>query len=236
MLRDVAEQQHCLQNYYNKLLVITSPKVICPSLWATDIDTCRKRSSTILWESGSKSALSRCPRILAPNMVTFDIIILEAIAYKVMEGSKSAGDPNPRLGSSKSASVFGWGIQIRGDPNPRLHMHVHFFSLYMNVRVDLPKLMTSQITCAVEMQLCIPNLPNNILGNTFSISTSIPGWLISESKTWWEFPFKRKKNEVRAWNRQKGKRFRHCIWNWLLVWQWRKPTVREKFVTLGNLQ
>ena len=40
-----------------------------------------------------------------------------------MEGSKSAGDPNPRLGSSKSASVFGWGIQIRGDPNPRLHMH-----------------------------------------------------------------------------------------------------------------
>ena len=39
-----------------------------------------------------------------------------------MKGSKSAGDPNPRLGSSKSASVFGWGIQIRGDPNPRLHM------------------------------------------------------------------------------------------------------------------
>ena len=39
-----------------------------------------------------------------------------------MEGSKSAGDPNPRLGSSKSASVFGWGIQIRGDPNPRLHL------------------------------------------------------------------------------------------------------------------
>ena len=33
-----------------------------------------------------------------------------------------------------------------------------------------------------------PNLPN-ILGNNFSISTSTPGRLISESKIWWEFPF-----------------------------------------------
>ena len=33
-----------------------------------------------------------------------------------------------------------------------------------------------------------PNLPN-ILGNNLSISTSIPGRLISESKIWWEFPF-----------------------------------------------
>ena len=41
----------------NKPLVITSPMVICQSQWARDIDTCRKRSSTILWESGlSKSA------------------------------------------------------------------------------------------------------------------------------------------------------------------------------------
>ena len=85
---------------------------------------------------GAKSAL-RCPRIWLP---TFDVIILEAIAYKVnggiqiRGGSKSAGDPNPRgiqirggsksaLRVSKSASVFGLGIQIHGDPNPRLHMH-----------------------------------------------------------------------------------------------------------------
>ena len=45
------------------LLVITSPKVICQSLWARDIDTCRKRSSTILWESGSKSAGEPNPRL-----------------------------------------------------------------------------------------------------------------------------------------------------------------------------
>ena len=51
---------------------------------------------------GAKSALS-CPQIWLP---TFDVIILEATG-RVPEGSKSAGDPNPRLGSSKSASVFG---------------------------------------------------------------------------------------------------------------------------------
>ena len=54
------------------VLVITSPKVICQSLWARDIDTCRKRSSTILWESGSKSAGEPNPRLvsadLAPNI------------------------------------------------------------------------------------------------------------------------------------------------------------------------
>ena len=35
-----------------------------------------------------------------------------------------------------------------------------------------------------------PNLPN-ILGKNFSISTSTPGRLISESKFWWEFPFQK---------------------------------------------
>ena len=54
---------------------------------------------------GAKSAL-RCPRIWLPK---FDVIILEAIAYKVNGGIQIRG--------------FGWGIQIRGDPNPRLHMH-----------------------------------------------------------------------------------------------------------------
>ena len=52
---------------------------------------------------GAKSAL-RCPRIWLPK---FDVIILEAIAYKVNVGIQIRGDPNPRLGSSKSASVFG---------------------------------------------------------------------------------------------------------------------------------
>ena len=113
----------------NKLLVITSPKVICQSLWARarDIDTCRKRSSTILWESGSKSAGEPNPRLgvrgLGSQHSTSSFS--RRSHTKTMEGSKSAGDPNPRLGSSKSASVFGWGIQIRGDPNPRLHMHMH---------------------------------------------------------------------------------------------------------------
>ena len=65
---------------------------------------------------GAKSA-PRCPRIW---LQTFDVIILEAIALHVQSKWR---DPNPRRGSSKSASVFGWGIQIRGDPNPRFHLH-----------------------------------------------------------------------------------------------------------------
>ena len=90
----------------NKLLVITSPKVICQS--ARDIDTCRERSSTILWESGSKSAGEPNQRLKALTLITgpriwlpkFDVIILEAGKLKI---NKKDGvdrrfwmrDPNP---------------------------------------------------------------------------------------------------------------------------------------------
>ena len=87
------------------LLVITSPKVICQSLWARDIDTCRKRSSTILWESGSKSAGEPNPRLgrvyttIGPRiwLPTFDVIILEAIVYKVNEGIQIRGGSKSAL-------------------------------------------------------------------------------------------------------------------------------------------
>ena len=38
-------------------------------------------------------------------------------------------------------------------------------------------------------EFSFPNLPK-IVSTKFSISTSIPGRLISESKIWWQFPFK----------------------------------------------
>ena len=87
-----------------KLLVITSPKAICQSLWARDIDTCRKTSSTILWESGSKSAgepiRAYVSADLAPNIRRH-----HARGDRIQSKWR---DPNPR------------GIQIRaqGHPNP----------------------------------------------------------------------------------------------------------------------
>ena len=42
-------------------------------------------------------------------------------------------------------------------------------------------------------RVSFPNLPN-ILGKNFSMGTSTPGRLISESKIWWEFPFNLSEN------------------------------------------
>ena len=62
------------------------------------------------------------------------------------------------------------------------------------------------------------NLPN-ILGDNFSTSTFFPGRLISESKIWWEFPFKQispddlEVNGVK-WNKADKLPYPTRIWTW----------------------
>ena len=103
----ITKTNYCTSNYFTKsnLSVTVSQR---------HIDTCRKSSSTILWESGSKSAGEPNPRLGVRGFGS---------QHSTYRRHHSRGDriqskwrdPNPRgiqiraynVGSSKSASVFG---------------------------------------------------------------------------------------------------------------------------------
>ena len=74
-----------------------------------------------------------------------------------------------------------------------LHAYTNFCLTSCTYRIEIvPKLTTSQHTCTVQRQLCIVLkflISLIFLGNNFSISTSIPGRLISESKIGESSPF-----------------------------------------------
>ena len=84
----ITNKLHCTSNYFTK-----------SNLSVTVSQRHRHLSEEIFYDSlgigsqirGGAKSTHTGTRIWLPK---FDVIILEAIAYKLMEGSKSAGDPN----------------------------------------------------------------------------------------------------------------------------------------------